>query len=205
MIKLNVSDNTFLNDMATLLEEGHNIEQAIFNIPYMARDVLLEIQLGSNPIKALSLIEFQYPVIINLLGSLSNANHKENITRIKVVAALIKKRNEAIKEKENLVNILNRRLKIIRIITLVTIAIIGGIAPFFSGIYSFLIDGHIKYSFDLFSPMSISFLLINLLNNYFLLSISKESKIGLKLIIAAIVHIAIVLSVKILFGGVVTF
>ncbi|MHA1868123.1 MAG: hypothetical protein ACTSVB_11025 [Candidatus Heimdallarchaeaceae archaeon] len=205
MIKLNIPDDTFLNDIATLLEEGYNIEQAIFGIPYMSRDVLLEIQLGSNPIEALSLVEFQYPVIISLLGSASNADYRENVTKIKTVANLIKKRNEAIKEKENLVKILNRRLKIIRIITLVTIAIIGGIAPFFSGIYSFLKNGYSKYTFNLLSPMSISFLLINLLNNYFLLSISKENRISLKLIITSIVHVAIFLSIKILFGGVVTF
>ena len=205
MIKLNIPDDTFLNDIATLLEEGYNIEQAIFGIQYMSRDVLLEIQLGSNPIEALSLVEFQYPVIISLLGSASNADYRENVTKIKTVANLIKKRNEAIKEKENLVKILNRRLKIIRIITLVTIAIIGGIAPFFSGIYSFLKNGYSKYTFNLLSPMSISFLLINLLNNYFLLSISKENRISLKLIITSIVHVAIFLSIKILFGGVVTF
>lgn len=200
-MKLKVTDDIFLEDISSFLENGYNLEQALFNVKYMSKDVLLEIQLGRDAIEALSVVTFQYPVIINLLSTLSNSNYKANIERIKTVASLIKKRNETLEKKENIVRILNRRLKIIRFITLIIIAIIGGIAPFFSGIYSFLKYGSPNYSFSLISPMSISFLLINLLNNYFLLSISKEGEIKIKLVIVAIVHILVVFLIKIFFGS----
>ncbi|MHA1399170.1 MAG: hypothetical protein ACTSQE_02305 [Candidatus Heimdallarchaeaceae archaeon] len=197
MVKLRCSDDVFLKDIAALIENGKNLEQAIFSISYIPQEVLYSLQLGNNVIEALSIIEFEYPIIINLFSSLSLSNINENLKRIRTIANLIKRRNEILEEKNTLLRIHGRRMSIIRYITMLTIAIIAGISPLFTGIYSFLITGKIIYSFSLLTPFSISFLFINILNNYFLLKVSREKNIKVKILIVSLVHIVLVVLIRI--------
>ena len=120
----------------------------------------------------------------------------EVLEKIKITADLIKMREEALKEKENTLNVHGRRLKIIRYVTLITIAIIAGFSPLFSNLFSFFNTGEISSSLPFWSILSISFLIINILNNYFLLKMSNEKKMSIRLIFVVFIHIITVIFVR---------
>jgi hypothetical protein len=115
---------------------------------------------------------------------------------MRTTAELIRKREEILQEKENAINIQKRRLKIIRYVTLITIAIIAGFSPLFTNIYSLIENGVFQSTFTFFSVLSISFLLVNILNNYFLLKMVNERNMKFKLGIVVILHIGIVIIVN---------
>ena len=177
MNKLRTSDDIFLEEMASQIEGGKNLEQALFSLETVPPNIRYSLQLGEELIDVLSSIDFEYPSIVNLFSSLNKSNNEETLERIKTTAKLIKKRNEVLKEKETALSIHQRRMRIIRYVTLITIAIIAGFSPLFTGIYSFINTGEIVYSFSIFSALSISFLFINFLNNYFLLKMGNEENI----------------------------
>ncbi len=201
MVKLKYSDDIFLNDIVSLLRSGLNLEQAFFEIEYMPQEILFDIQIGKPLLESVQLIEFQYPVVKELFASIISSDIEEILHKISITAQLIKKRNEVIREKESLFSIHRRRMTIIRYITLVTIAIIAGMSPLFTGLFSLLTNGILNYQFSILTPLSISFLIINILNNYFLLRISYASKIQLQLVIATIVHLIIVSIIYSLFSS----
>ena len=196
MSKLDCPDYRFLQEIAMNLEKGENLERSLFSIDSIPKEYLMKVQLGGDFIDVISDIEFDYPTLINLFSSLKNSNFSEILDRIKTTAKLIKMREEALKEKENTLNIHGRRLRIIRYVTLITIAIIAGFSPLFSNLFSFFSNGEISSSLSFWSILSISFLIINILNNYFLLKMAKEKKIPIRLIFVILIHIITVISVR---------
>ncbi len=183
--------------MAMKLEDGENLERSLFSIDSVPKEHLVRLQLGGDFIDVISNIEFDYPALINLFSSIKNSNTAEILERIKITAKLIKMREEALKEKENTLNVHGRRLKIIRYVTLITIAIIAGFSPLFSNLFSFFNTGEISVSLPFWSILSISFLIINILNNYFLLKMSNERKISIRLIFVIFIHMITVIFVRI--------
>ncbi len=178
------------------LEDGENLERSLFSIDSVPEENLVKLQLGGDFIDVISNIEFDYPTLINLFLSIKNSNTTEVLEKIKITADLIKMREEALKEKENTLNVHGRRLKIIRYVTLITIAIIAGFSPLFSNLFSFFNTGEISRSLPFWSILSISFLIINILNNYFLLKMSKEKKMLVRLIFVVFIHIITVVFVR---------
>ncbi|MFW9851665.1 MAG: hypothetical protein ACFFDS_01840 [Candidatus Thorarchaeota archaeon] len=197
MNKLNYPDYIFLQEMAMKLEEGENLERSLFSIDSIPEENLVKLQLGGDFIDVISNIEFDYPALINLFSSMRNSNTIEVLEKIKITADLIKMREEVLKEKENTLNVHGRRLKIIRYVTLVTIAIIAGFSPLFSNLFSFFNTGEISNSLPFWSILSVSFLIINILNNYFLLKMSNEKKISIRLIFVIFIHLITVIVVRI--------
>ena len=118
-----------------------------------------------------------------------------------ITARLIKSREEAIQEKENTLKIHQRRIKIIRYVTSVTIAIIGGFSPIFANIYRFIQTNEFLNTPSFWSFLSVSFLLINLLNNYFLLKIGSEKNLKIRLLITLVLHFLIVFAVRIFYSN----
>ena len=178
------------------LEEGENLERSLFSIDSVPEGDLVKLQLGGDFIDVISNIEFDYPALINLFTSIKKSNTVEVLEKIKITADLIKMREEALKEKENTLNVHGRRLKIIRYVTLITIAIIAGFSPLFSNLFSFFNTGEISSSLPFWSILSISFLIINILNNYFLLKMSNEKKMSIRLIFVVFIHIITVIFVR---------
>jgi len=196
MSKLKCPDYRFLQEIAMNLEKGENLEKSLFSIDSIPKKLLMKLQLGGDFIDVISDIEFDYPALINLFSSIKNSNASEILDRVKTTAKLIKMREEALKEKENTLNIHGRRLRIIRYVTLLTIAIIAGFSPLFSNLFSFFNNGEISGSLSFWSILSISFLIINILNNYFLLKMGKEKKILVRLIFVILIHIITVIFVR---------
>ena len=178
------------------LEEGENLERSLFSVDSVPDENLVKLQLGGDFIDVISEIEFDYPALVNLFSSIKNSNTTEVMEKIKTTADLIKMREEVLKEKENTLNVHGRRVKIIRYVTLVTIAIIAGFSPLFSNLFSFFNTGQISRFLPFWSILSISFLIINVLNNYFLLKMSKEKKVSIRLIFVVFIHIITVVFVR---------
>ena len=178
------------------LEDGENLERSLFSIDSVPEENLVKLQLGGDFIDVISNIEFDYPALINLFSSIKNSNTTDILEKIKITADLIKRREEALKEKENTLNVHGRRLKIIRYVTLITIAIIAGFSPLFSNLFSFFNTGEISKSLPFWSILSISFLIINILNNYFLLKMSNEKKMSIRLMFVVFIHIITVIFVR---------
>ncbi|MCK4844615.1 MAG: hypothetical protein KAS95_02980 [Candidatus Heimdallarchaeota archaeon] len=197
MVKLKCTDQIFLVKLANQIEAGENIERSLFLIDEIPPELHMKLYLGEDITEILMAIEFNYPNILNLLSSTRNAEVEENVKRMRTTAELIRKREEILQEKENAINIQKRRLKIIRYVTLITIAIIAGFSPLFTNIYSLIENGVFQNTFTFFSVLSISFLLVNILNNYFLLKMVNERNIKIKLGIVAILHIGIAIIVNI--------
>lgn len=197
MVKLKCTDQIFLVKLANQIEAGENIERSLFLIDEIPSELHMKLYLGEEITEILTSIEFNYPNILNLLSSTRNAEVEENVKRMRTTAELIRKREEILQEKENAINIQKRRLKIIRYVTLITIAIIAGFSPLFTNIYSLIENGVFQNTFTFFSVLSISFLLVNILNNYFLLKMVNERNIKIKLGIVAILHIGIAIIVNI--------
>jgi hypothetical protein len=178
------------------LEEGENLERSLFSIDSVPEENLVKLQLGGDFIDVISDIKFDYPALVNLFSSIKNSNTMEVLEKIKTTADLIKMREEVLKEKENTLNVHGRRLKIIRYVTMITISIIAGFSPLFSNLFSFFNTGEISRSLPFWSILSISFLIINILNNYFLLKMSKEKKMPIRLIFVVFIHIITVVFVR---------
>lgn len=178
------------------LEEGENLERSLFLIDSVPKKHLIKLQLGGDFIDVISGIEFDYPALVNLFSSIKNSNTSEILERIITTAELIKMREEALKEKENNLNVHRRRLKIIRYVTLITIAIIAGFSPLFSNLFSFFNTGEISSSLSFWSILSISFLIINVLNNYFILKMSNEKRKSIRLIFVIVIHLITVIFVR---------
>ena len=201
MTKLECVDYIFLDDVASQIENGENLERALFQIENMPSELLVRLQLGEELVDVLSSLEFEDPSIINLFTSLNQAESFEMLERVKITSKLMKKREETLKEKENTLKIHQRRLRIIRFVTMVTIAIMGGFSPLFSNLYAFINTGEFLNSFSILSNLSISFLFINLLNNYFLLKMSNENKITARIVFVILIHITIVIIIRIFFSN----
>lgn len=201
MTKLECLDYIFLDDVAFQIESGENLERALFQIENMPLDLLVRLQLGEELVDVLSSLEFNDPSIINLFTSLNYAESSEILERVKTTSKLMKMREETLKEKENTLKIHQRRLRIIRFVTMITIAIMGGFSPLFSNLYAFINTGEFLNSFSIVSNLSISFLFINLLNNYFLLKMSNENKITARIVFVILIHIAIVIMIRIFFSN----
>ena len=151
MIKIKSSDHTFLNDIVFFMENGENLERALFQIENVPTETLIRLQLGEELLDVLSSLEFNNPAIINLFSSLKYANSSEILERIKTTSKLLRMREETLKEKENTLKIHQRRLRIIRYVTLITISIMGGFSPLFTNIFSFINTGEFLNSFSIFS------------------------------------------------------
>ena len=201
MTKLECHDYNFLDEVAFQIENGENLERALFQIESIPLDLLVRLQLGEELIDVISSLEFNDPSIINLFTSLNFAESSEILDRVKTTSRLMKKREETLREKENTLKIHKRRLRIIRFVTMITIAIMGGFSPLFSNLYSFINTGEFLSSFSILSNLSISFLFINLLNNYFLLKMSNENKITARMVFAILIHILVVILIRIFFSN----
>ncbi|MCG3221182.1 MAG: hypothetical protein H7641_07360 [Candidatus Heimdallarchaeota archaeon] len=201
MTKIECSDYVFLQGIATQIENGENLERALFNIKFLPDELLLRLQFGDELIRVLSSIDFNYPSMISLFSSINYSDSSDILKKVKITARLIKNREEAIQEKENLLKIHQRRIKIIRYVTSVTIAMIGGFSPIFANIYRFMQTNEFLNTPSFWSFLSVSFLFINLLNNYFLLKIGNEKNIKIRLIITLVLHFLIVFAVRIFYSN----
>ena len=201
MTKLECLDHIFLDEVAFQIENGENLERALFQTENMPLDLLVRLQLGEELIDVISSLEFNDPSVINLFTSLNYAESSEILDRVKITSKLMKMREETLKEKENTLKIHQRRLRIIRFVTMITIAIMGGFSPLFSNLYAFINTGEFLNSFSIVSNLSISFLFINVLNNYFLLKMSNENKITARIVFVILIHILIVILVRIFFSN----
>ncbi|MHA2357386.1 MAG: hypothetical protein ACXABK_01280 [Candidatus Heimdallarchaeaceae archaeon] len=201
MSKLVCSDYDFLSNIIIHLENGENLERAVFLLNDIPEDFLFSLQLGENLIDLLSSIEFNYPTITNLFSSINQSDLSDILERLRITARLIRNREEAILEKDNMLRIHQKRIKIIRYVTLLTIAIIGGFSPIFSNLFLFITTGAFVDSSSILSYLSIAFLFINLLNNYFLLKLSREEKILIRLSIVASLHIIIVIFIRFFYAN----
>ena len=207
MYKLSFSDHILLREIAKQMEKGENLERAIFFIEDFPRELRLRIQLGEEITDIFSSLKLDYPEIINLFASASHADTQKMIGRFKSTAELIRTREEALEERNDLLKVHIRRMQIIRYVTLVTIAMIAGFSPLFSNFYSLISTGDFSFSFSftMWSFLSFSFLVINCLNNYYLLKMSNEKRIIFKVVIVFILHIAIVLAVQSFFSSLIRF
>ncbi len=201
MIELQSMDYEFLDEIAFHIENGENLERALFHIENIPLEITIRLQLGEELIDVLSSLEFSNPSILNLFASLSFADSSEVLENVKITSKLMRMREETLREKENTIKIHQRRLGIIRFVTMITIAIMGGFSPLFTNLYAFINTGEFLSSFSIVSALSISFLLINLLNNYFLLKMGNESKLVIRLVVVIIIHIIIVIIVRISFSN----
>ncbi|MEE9409771.1 MAG: hypothetical protein V3V41_02470 [Candidatus Heimdallarchaeota archaeon] len=201
MIELQSMDYEFLDEIAFHIENGENLERALFHIENIPLEITIRLQLGEELIDVLSSLEFSNPSILNLFASLSFADSSEVLENVKITSKLMRMREETLREKENTIKIHQRRLGIIRFVTMITIAIMGGFSPLFTNLYAFINTGEFLSSFSIVSALSISFLLINLLNNYFLLKMGNESKLVIRLVVVIMIHIIIVIIVRISFSN----
>ncbi|NPD89408.1 MAG: hypothetical protein HGN29_11865 [Asgard group archaeon] len=201
MTKVERSDYVFLQEIATYIENGENFERALFNIKFLPDELLLRLQLGDELIGILSSVDFNYPSMVSLFSSINYSDSSDILKKIKITAKLIKNREEAIQEKENVLKIHQRRIKIIRYVTSITIAMIGGFSPIFANIYSLIQTNEFLNTPSFWSFLSISFLFINLLNNYFLLKIGNEKNIKIRLIIVLVLHFLIIFAVRIFYSN----
>ncbi|MCK4971770.1 MAG: hypothetical protein KAS52_00480 [Candidatus Heimdallarchaeota archaeon] len=207
MYKLSFSDHILLREIANQMEKGENLERAIFFIEDFPRELLLRIQLGEEITEIFSSLKLDYSEITNLFASASQADTQEMIQRFKSTAKLIRMREEALEERNDLLKVHKRRMWIIRYVTLITIAMIAGFSPLFSNFYSLISNGDFSFSFSftIWSFLSFSFLVINCLNNYYLLKMSNEKRILFKIVIVFILHIVIVLAVQNFFSSLIHF
>lgn len=207
MYKLPFSDYVLLQEIAQQMEKGENLERAIFAIEEFPQELLMKVQLGEEGVEALSSLHLDYPAIINLFASVSQADSSETVERLKTTSKLIKLREEALKEKEDLVKVHKRRMKIIRYVTTITIAMIAGFSPLFTNFYSLISSGEFQFSFtiSIWTFLSFSFLAINCLNNYYLSKMSDEKKVGFKLVVVLILHVSIVVMVQFFFSSLIKF
>ena len=196
MNKLDCTDFNFLSNVALKLENGENLERSFFLTGNVPEEILVRLQLGDNLHEVISSIDFNYPALKNLFSSVDYADESEIIDRVKSTSRLIRVREEVLKEKDSSLKVHRRRLKIIRYVTMFTIAMIAGFSPIFSNLYSFISTGEFTSSFSIWSILSISFLIINLLNNYYLLKMGNEEKIKFRLIPVVFLHSAIVIGVR---------
>jgi len=201
MSELMCSDYNFLSNIIIQLENGENLERAFFLLNDIPENFLFRLQLGEDLIDLLSSIEFNYPTITNLFSSINQSDLPDILDRLRTTARLIRNREEAIHEKDSVLKVHQRRIKIIRYVTLLTIAIIGGFSPIFSNLFVFITTGEFLNSASILSYLSISFLFINLLNNYFLLKLSKEEKILARLFIVIVLHIVIVVFIRVFYAN----
>jgi len=205
MSNLNCTEFDFLSNIAFRLESGENLERAFFLSENVPEDILVRLQLGEELTNIVSSISFKYPALANLFSSIDNADENDMLERLKTTSKLIRIREEIIKEKETTLKVHRRRIKIIRYITLIIIAIIAGFSPIFSNLYEFINTGEFTTSLSIISYLSISFLLINLLNNYYLLKMSNETNIKIRLIIVFVLHTIILIGVRYFLIGVIPF
>lgn len=201
MAETKFSDYMFLQEIATQIESGENIERALFNSDFLPDELLLRLQLGEEIIGVLSSIDFNYPTMVSLFSSINYSDSSDILKKIKITAKLIRSREEAIQEKQNTLKIHRRRIKIIRYVTSVTIAMIGGFSPIFANIYGFIQNNEFQNTPSFWSFLSISFLLINLLNNYFLLKIGNEKNIRIRLVITLVLHFLIIFAIKLFYSN----
>ncbi len=205
MSNLNCTEFDFLSNVAFRLESGENLERAFFLTENVPGEILVRLQLGEELASIVTSISFKYPALSNLFGSIDNADESDILERLKITSRLIRIREETLKEKETTLKVHRRRIKIIRFITLVIIAIIAGFSPIFSNLYEFINTGEFTTSLSIVSYLSISFLMINLLNNYFLLKMSNETHIKIRLIIVLVLHSIILIGVRYFLIGVIPF
>ena len=205
MNELNCTEYDFLNNIAFKLESGENLERAFFLTENVPEEVLLRLQLGEELTSVVNSISFKYPALADLFSSIDKADESDIRERLKTTSRLIRVREEIVKEKESTLKVQRRRIKIIRFITLIIIAIIAGFSPIFSNLYEFINTGEFTTSLSIFSYLSISFLMINLLNNYYLLKMSNETHIKLRLLIVFVLHSIILLGVRYFLIGVIPF
>ena len=207
MHRLSFSDHILLREIANQMEKGENLERAMFFIEDFPRELLLRIQLGEEITEIFSSLKLDYSEITNLFASASQADTQEMIQRFRSTAKLIKMREEALEERNDLFKVHKRRMRIIRYVTLITIAMIAGFSPLFSNFYSLISNGDFSFSFSftIWSFLSFSFLVINCLNNYYLLKMSNEKRILFKVVIVFILHVVIVLVVQNFFSSLIRF
>ncbi len=205
MSSLNCTEFDFLNNIAFRLEGGENLERAFFLTENVPEEILVRLQLGEELTSIVASLSFKYPALANLFGSIDNADESDMLLRLKTTSKLIRIREEILKEKETTLKVHRRRTKIIRFVTLVIIAIIAGFSPIFSNLYEFINTGEFTTSLSIVSYLSISFLMINLLNNYYLLKMSNETHIKIRLILVLVLHSVILIGVRYFLIGVIPF
>ena len=205
MNSLNCTEYDFLANISFRLESGENLERAFFLTENVPEDVLIRLQLGEELASVVTSIGFKYPALSNLFASIDKAEESDIQVRLKTTSKLIRIREEILKEKESTLKVHRRRIKIIRYITLIIIAIIAGFSPIFSNLYEFINTGEFTTSLSIVSYLSISFLMINLLNNYYLLKMSNETKIKIRLLVVLVLHSIILIGVRYFLIGVIPF
>jgi len=205
MYKLLCSDEDFLYGLLDNLKNGENLERALFFSVYIPAEVKFELQIGKSFEKTISMVQFSHSIILNLLMSLVFNTSEEAIKRIKITADIIRKQNELRREKANLVKIHQRRIKIIRLISTLVIAILAGFSPITISFYSLINTINNRPNVDYLSPLSFSFFLVNIFNSYFLLTLSGEKKRTLKLAATALVHILLVIIIGIMLQHILSF
>ncbi len=195
-MKLEHSDDIILDDLLNSLQEEENMEGAFFLSRYIPKELTFKLQFGKSLNEILKDIDFEFPLIQTLLLSLSNTKKKNAIKDINITSNLIKNRKKALKEKENTLAIYQKRISLIRYVTTLTIAIIAGFSPLFSFLYSILNYQIQEFQISLINYFSLSYLMFNVLNNYFLLKLTNKNKIKVQLIIISFIHLIIIVAIS---------
>lgn len=199
MGKLVIEEDIFLKRLLIRLKQGENIEQALFNINILDTDILMHLQLGKSIKYCLSLIRFHHPAIRTLLVSASQNLLPETLERIEATAKLIETRKEATKEMETIISIHRRRIRIIQFVTTITIGILAGFAPVFLKLSEIINNSssRIAFSLSVTPTIAISFLLINMLNSYFLMQIAGDRHKKIKIFMVVLIHLLLVVIINI--------
>ena len=103
MYKLKCSDENFLYEIVEHLENGENLERALFYSLSVPSSIKFALQIGQSFERAISMLKFNYTITYNLLVSLLFNTNKEAITRIKITADIISKQHETLREKDSII------------------------------------------------------------------------------------------------------
>ncbi|MHA1684943.1 MAG: hypothetical protein ACTSYD_00895 [Candidatus Heimdallarchaeaceae archaeon] len=198
MEQLLVPEHVFLKRLLTQLKRGENIEQALFNSNTLNSKVLIHLQLGRTIIDCLSMIQFKHQAIVTLLSTTSRNLSDETLKRIEATVRLIEKREEATKELQTVLATHQRRIRIIYIITVIIIGVLAGFSPIFLSLHKMISVAELASNINMTRNTSIalSFLLINILNSYFLLQIADDKRKATKIILTIFIHILLVLVIQ---------
>lgn len=196
-MKLEHSDDIILDDLLNSLQEGENIERSIFLSRYIPKELAFKLQFGKSLKEILREIEFEFSLIQTLLLSLNSTKKKDAINDINITSNLIKNRKKALQEKENTLSIYQKRISLIRYVTTLTIAIIAGFSPLFSFLYSILNYEIQDFQIALINYFSLSYLMFNVLNSYFLLKLTNKNNIKVQLIITSFIHVIIIVAISV--------
>ena len=184
------TDDAILSLITTKLDEGLCPERALLGLPdsKIFNQCKKSINLNGNSASSASRkINFQYKDISMTLSSVfenDNFNAKE---RISDLSSMIKNRRKLLIKKQARYKIELRRIKIILLISTLTIGIMAIFAPIFNSLAFVLNSNRQTYTIH---PFIIFYGLI-LSNIFFLLKIGNESKVRKTIVINTVVYLLV--------------